>query len=297
MATAEDLKKQIEALQQQLKDLNGKKMVYAKDRKFGKLNKETDVCEWIQDMGDYIKTRFSDEHEKVMFILDHLERDARTEVRFRAQVDKATADEILQILTDLYGSTDSLVQLQQQFYCRNQVSGESLQEYALDLMTKMNVIVEKEPSLRNGKEETMKQKFAEGVLDLNLRRELRRWNEERSKMKFWELRQHAITWKGEPTQVAAEPRDMNQATSQGMKYTDVCHLLEKQQKQIEDLAMVVKDLKGNRAQTDSDSKSDTTVKKKALTCYYCKKEGHIKANCLLLKGRRSNLNFNNPVAK
>ena len=147
MATADELKGQMEAMQQQLKDLSVKKMVYTKDGKFGKLNKDTDVCEWIEDMGDFVKNRFSDECEKVRFILDHLERDARTEVRFRAHIDKATASEVLQILNDLYGLTDTLVWLQQQFYCRNQVSGETLQEYALDLMTKMNVIVEKQPNL------------------------------------------------------------------------------------------------------------------------------------------------------
>ena len=79
-----------------------------------------------------MKNRFSDEREKVRFILDHLERDARMEVRFRAQIDKATASEVLQIVNYLYGSTDTL-RLQQQFYCRNPVSGETLQEYALDL--------------------------------------------------------------------------------------------------------------------------------------------------------------------
>ena len=68
------------------------------------------------------------------------------------------------------------------------MSGETLQEYALDLMTKMNVIVEKQSNLRHGKEETIKQKFAEGVLDLNLRRELHWLNEKRSSLMFWELR-------------------------------------------------------------------------------------------------------------
>ena len=93
-------------------------------------------------------------------------------------------------------------------------------EYALDLMVKMNVIVGKQTNLRHGKEETVKQKFVEGILDLNLRRELCRLNEVRSSLKFWELRQHAITWKeGESTPVAGSS-EISQASLQGMKYGD-----------------------------------------------------------------------------
>ena len=69
MATADEPKGQMEAMQQQLKDLSVKKMVYAKDRKFGKLNKDTDVSEWIEHMGDFVKNLFSVKCEKVRYIL------------------------------------------------------------------------------------------------------------------------------------------------------------------------------------------------------------------------------------
>ena len=123
MVTAAELKEQVNQLQLQLKELSACKMVYSKDRKFPKLTREVDITEWLQSIGDFVRHRFGDEKERVMFVMDHLEKEAKTEVRFRICLDKATLDEVLQVLRDLYGSKDSAVQLQQQFYSRNQVAG------------------------------------------------------------------------------------------------------------------------------------------------------------------------------
>ena len=46
----------------------------------------------------------------------------------------------MQVLRDLYSSKDSAVQLQQQFYSRNQGANETLQEYGLDLMIKIKEV-------------------------------------------------------------------------------------------------------------------------------------------------------------
>ena len=71
MATTGELREQIERLQGQLKEISGCKMVYSKDRKFVKLNGDVDVSEWLQNIGDFVKNKFTDEQEKVMFLMDH----------------------------------------------------------------------------------------------------------------------------------------------------------------------------------------------------------------------------------
>ena len=93
MATAAELKEQVDQLQLQLKELSARKMVYSKDRKFPKLTREVDVTEWLQSIGDFVRNRFGDEKERVMFVMDHLEKEAKTEVRFRICLDKATLDD------------------------------------------------------------------------------------------------------------------------------------------------------------------------------------------------------------
>ena len=74
MATPSELQGQIEKLQGQLKELSGRKMVYSKDRKFAKLTREVDVSEWLQDIGEFVKTRFGCERERVMFLRNHPQR-------------------------------------------------------------------------------------------------------------------------------------------------------------------------------------------------------------------------------
>ena len=300
MATAAELKEQVDQLQLQLKELSARKMVYSKDGKFPKLTREVDVTEWLQSIGDFVRNRFGDKKESVMFVMDHLEKEAKTEVRFRICLDKATLDEVLQVLHDLYGSKDSAVQLQQQFYSRNQVAGETAQDYALDLMTKLNAIVEAQPGMYKSRDDMIKHKFAEGVLDLGLRRELRRLNEERPTLQFWEVRQHAITWVDSVVSShQAEVSSEVQASSESLKYSDMCLLLEKQQKQIEDLTAMMKDLKDNSGISSGVGQAGvvSSTKKKNIICHYCKKPGHIKANCFKLKSRKEHLNSSNPVGK
>ena len=79
----------------------------------------------------------TEEHDCVQFIFDHMQKEANALVKFCIQLDRCSEDKVLQVLTDLYSPTDTLVQLQQQFYGRNQIPGESLQDSALALMEKL----------------------------------------------------------------------------------------------------------------------------------------------------------------
>ena len=112
MVTATKLKEQIEKLEGQVKEISAHKMVYSKDRKFVWLTRDVDISEWLQNIGEFVRNRFGDEQESVMFLMDHLEKEARTEI---------------------------------------------------------SAIVEKQPSLYKSRDEMIKHKFAEGVLDLGLR--------------------------------------------------------------------------------------------------------------------------------
>ena len=50
------------------------------------------------------------------------------------------------------------------------------------------------PSLLREADVTLKEKFAEGVLDVSLRRELKCLNKERPNMEFYQLRNEADEW-------------------------------------------------------------------------------------------------------
>ena len=61
-------------------------------------------------------------------LLDHLEGAAKTEVKFQVDIRKATSAEMLEVLKAVYGSHDTWIQLQQQFFSRDQKPGEDLMD-------------------------------------------------------------------------------------------------------------------------------------------------------------------------
>ena len=65
----------------------------------------------------WILLRFTSEKDKASFLLDHLEGAAKTEVKFQVDIKKATADEMVTVLREVYGSHDTWIQ--QQFYSRD----------------------------------------------------------------------------------------------------------------------------------------------------------------------------------
>ena len=160
MASAEELQQKIADLEKQLKDAQeeGKKpsLVYSRDRKFTVLSKDVDVLDWIETMSKHVNIRFRTEPERVMFVLEYLDKEAKAELRFRAQVDKATVSEVMEILTDMYQPSETVIQLQQHFYSRNQKDGESIQTYAVELMQLLTRICDIQPSVSVNKEDQTK---------------------------------------------------------------------------------------------------------------------------------------------
>ena len=277
MATEEDLRKKIKELQQQLEAKDESKpprLVYSKDRKFVTLTSDVDFAEWIDTMEKHVNFRFTKEQEKVYFIFDHLEQDTKAEVKFRCQLHKVTVAELVQILKDKFCLKDSVIEIQQEFYSRNQLKDESFETFAVELMKILNRLLDRKPSLTVDKEIMIKQKFADGVTDPILRRELKRVNQERT-ISFWELRNHAINWStgGQETEITE--------VSSNLVQTDFKDVIDKQQKQIDELTKLVKDMRGLKPNHDSDKK---------IYCYYCKKEGHIKSKCFKLKKRNESEN-------
>ena len=78
--------------------------------------KKTDpsVEKWIESVSYHLKNITAKEAE-IEFLYDHLQGQARDEVRTRATSERDTPNEILQILQDLFQHAGSITQIQQQF--------------------------------------------------------------------------------------------------------------------------------------------------------------------------------------
>ena len=68
--------------------------------------------------------------EQYDLILSHLEGSARHEVRYRPGEATRSPQRILDILLDVFGEKRSVSQLQEQFYLRKQLDGETIRSYS-----------------------------------------------------------------------------------------------------------------------------------------------------------------------
>lgn len=175
----EELEAKITKLQEDLKkaqEMKGKAPVFVtRERKMDKFkgDEKDKVEEWTANILSYVNGRFQSTIEKSEFIFEHLEGNAKAEVKFRVVPSKSTPEEIIQILRDVFEDKDSVTQLQQKFFSANQEKGESVREYSYKLMDILGAILNKHASLYQDKDEVLKQKFADGIQNNNLRRELR----------------------------------------------------------------------------------------------------------------------------
>ena len=85
---------------------------------------------------------------------------------------------------------------QEAFYTRIQQPGETLLDYSLALVKLFSKLSKRQPSLSTLTNETLKGRFASGVRDVSLQREMRRVEFDDSRMSFWEFRDRAVSWIG-----------------------------------------------------------------------------------------------------
>lgn len=272
-ANVDTLQAKIQELEKQLQEK--KIVVYTRDRKIPVFPTGcADVLEWTELVQAHVNVRFPEETDKVAFVLEHLDQATRTEVRF-AVGSNPSAEAIFTHLGKAHGSRKTVLDLQGKFYSRDQQSGESLEVYMLALMEILNTIVQLDAQFAAKKEDLLKFKFANGVRDASLKRELRRVNEERKDLTSSDLRHHATTWMGDVQQLdSATPAVSNAISSDPMSSK-----LSAQQTQIDELKQLIKQMQTKGSTAESTSENSSTH----IQCRYCKKMGHKKADCFKLK--------------
>lgn len=101
------------------------------------------ITEWLEEVEACLRSRHLSPAEKALFIYDHLEGEAREEIKYRSLQEREDPNKVLAILTELYGCTKSYVSLQEEFFSRKQLEGETLQEFSHVLLCLMSEVVKK----------------------------------------------------------------------------------------------------------------------------------------------------------
>ena len=195
-AKLEETEKELDESKAKLEEKAPRTPIYmTKDRKFDKFDGTGNFQEWSDELFTYIDSRFKDkESYKINFISEHLSGRAKREVKFRLDLNSTTVDDIYSVLNSVFGVRESVTQLLQVFFGRNQTTSENTEDYAYALMEIMTKLRCKDKKRFADSDEMMKEKFADGLTDVSLRRELKRLNMERPDLKFYELRDRARRW-------------------------------------------------------------------------------------------------------
>ena len=126
--------------------------------------------------------------ERVPFLIGHLEGPAREEVRYAPEEEKDSVDKVFTLLMSTFGKNRSNAQLKRELYDRRQSNRESVREFSRALLQISEGISDKLQS----KNEMVIEVFCENLVDVHIKREMKRLVRGQSTISFSALRAEAI---------------------------------------------------------------------------------------------------------
>ena len=257
------------------------------------------LSQWLEEVDIYCDQCDIPVSQKAQVILNHLDGDARQEVRCHS-ISSDDLDSLLTLLKRHFGSKHTTQSLQKRFHERVQHEGESLDEFSRALMCMYDDIINVAPTseqqaYKSLRDSALIDKFVVGARSQSIRLELRRIQLANSGKTFLEIRDHALdlldSFDTKPKSTAKRgtvfevsvndcpegassinPRDAGKdlinhlvqqqaALEQCVQQQQV--LLERQQEQLSELI----------------AQKSQARQKSIPKCYYCGKKGHIQAKC------------------
>ncbi|KAL2097674.1 hypothetical protein ACEWY4_006881 [Coilia grayii] len=168
---------------------------------------------WKEEAEACMRTRHLSTLERAYFLFDHLEGEARDEIRYRSREEKESPEKIVEILQELYGCPQSYVALQEAFFLRKQQEGESLLEFSIALLTLMDKVKRSAPEGIFNAEVLLRDQFVEHVSEGALRRHLKSFIRSKPVAKLIEVRGEAIRWEREGSAEPPRPRSFSLPSS------------------------------------------------------------------------------------
>lgn len=195
-------------------------VVIPRDRKCPIFNGITGIgiVEWVEEVQACVRARHLSVADQALFLFDHLEGEAKREIKFRSEMERRDPARVIAILKELYGCSQSYVTLQQAFFSRHQQEGETLQEFSLALMALMAQVEQHAPGGMPNAGVLLRDQFVEHVLDSSLRRELKQLVRCLPDCTLLELRSEAIRWEREGLPGGTRGRSFSLPTTYGLQY-------------------------------------------------------------------------------
>lgn len=246
------------------------------------------IGEWYEEAQACMRARHMSRQEQAFFLFDHLEGEAREEIKYRPITDRSDPDRIIAILKELYDHTESYVALQENFFSRRQQEGETLLEFSLSLLSLMDKVKQHAPTEVTNAETLLRDQFIEHVLDGSLRRELKQYARSHPRATLLEVRGEAMRWELEGLPASMRSRSNSVPSALGIQCVmrglpsaansmltevkEMKDMLTKQQDQINLLTQTIALLQAPPTRHPSPPRDP-------IICQRCQQPGHYARDC------------------
>lgn len=187
-----------------------------RDRKCPKFNGRSGIG--INECVEEAQARHLSVADQSFFLFDHLEGEAREEIKYRPISEREDPSKIISTLKELYGCTQSYVALQEAFFSRRQQEGETLLEFSLALMGLLKKVKQHSPVSLLNAEILLRDQFMEHVLDSALCRELKQLVRRQPAATLLDIRSDASRWEREGMPGGARNHSHSVPLAHGSQY-------------------------------------------------------------------------------
>ena len=201
--------------------------------------------EWISDMQAHLDGQSMSKSQTAAVTMEHLAGTARLEVQGRGTSVTSDPQQIFAVLRKVFGDGDSLGQLMSRFFAFQQKPGVDLLGTSLELLVIFQRMAELDPNMESKRDQMLKDRLADVVLDEGLQREIRRLNVDSSRLTYFELRDRTKEWLGslESQKSQAKAHVVNQEVPPATVVDPIVQLLQNQEELLKSLTSEMKDLR------------------------------------------------------